>query len=431
MVTHFYPPVGGVRVLRTVKVAKYLSRLGFLPVVLTSKDYRFVDLTGEEPDDFSRILVRIPSPKIPTRQRFGRGKMEGGRGDSTKRLSSIKRAVICVLRIIKRFALYPDDVVGWIPSAYRAGLQAIRKHGVRAIYATHPPPSNLLVALMLSMRTAKPLIVDFRDLWRHYPFRVKYHPLELLLTPMLEAYLIRKAALVITVTTPLVRDFLKDHGRHLSGKLLYLPNGYDEEDFACADSAPKDPEGRFRIVHTGTLYPGRGGGYFLAGLRRALELRGDLSGRVIFRQVGIVDITEEELFGEFEGQGVAERLPHVGHSQAISEMLGADLLLLIVPRGRAGEVVLSLKTTEYLRAGKPILVISPPSPTGELVERLRAGRVLPHEDTEGIAQAIISFYDRRKEKFFADPSVFRWYERGRQMKRLAVVLKGMLGYMGD
>lgn len=426
MVSYYYPPVGGVRVLRTTKMGKYLSRMGFLPVVLSAREEILQTAREAELDNFHRILIRLPIVKLPSRQTKRASEERVDRQSYPKRIFPLKQTFVLLLRAIKQFILYPDITLVWIPSAYRAGLSAVREYGIRAIYATHPPPSNLIVALLLALRTKKPLIVDFRDLWRYYPFRVKFHPLELLLTPWLEKYLIKKSALVITVTPPLVRAFLGDHRPYLSPKLLYLPNGYDEEDFARARPEKKDSAGRFRLVHTGTLYAGRGAEYFFAGLAQAMRLKPALVGRLVFRQVGYVDISiERELF-ELISQGVAEQVPPVSHSEAITEMLSADLLVIINPLGKAGESVLALKSTEYLRAGKPILVISSPSPTSELVERLGAGRTCDHRDTSGIAQAIIDFYERRGGKWAGDDKLLRWYERGFQVRRLAQAIERIL-----
>jgi glycosyltransferase involved in cell wall biosynthesis len=427
MVSYYYPPVGGVRVLRTTKIGKYLSRMGFLPVVLCSKEEILPASRDEELDSFQRILICLPKIKLPSRQTKKAPRQGVDLNSSPKPLPPLKKAIILLLRAIKQFILYPDIAVAWIPSAYKAGLSAIRKYGIRAIYATHPPPSNLIVALLLALRTKKPLVVDFRDFWRYYPFRVKFHPLELLLTPWLEKYLIKKSALVIAVTAPLVRTFLSDHRPYLSPKLLYLPNGYDEEDFVSARPTKKDPAGRFRLVHTGGFYEGRGGSCFLAGLERAIQLFPELEKVMVFRQVGFVDITEQEHIQRLVERGVVELIPPVSHSQAVREMLGADLLLLIVPPKRAGEAVLSLKSTEYIRAEKPILAISPPSPTTVLVEEFGAGRCIDNDDVEGIAEAIISFYKKRKKRNFVDLSALSWYERNNQVARLAEILWKMLG----
>jgi glycosyltransferase involved in cell wall biosynthesis len=426
MVSHYYPPVGGVRVLRTVKIAKYLSRMGFLPVVLSAKEEILQTASEEELDNFHRLLIRLPIVRLPSRQTKKIPKAGVERGGYPKRMSSLKQMVILILRAIKQFILYPDITVAWIPSAYRAGLCAIRKYGVRAIYASHPPPSNLIVALLLALRTRRPLIVDFRDLWRYYPFRVKFHPLELLLTPWLEKYLIKKSALVVTVTPSLVRSFLKDHRPYLPPKLLYLPNGYDEEDFSKAKPAAKDSAGRFRLVHTGTLYPGRGAEYFFSALSQALREQPALANKLVFRQVGYVDITVERELSKLVAQGIAQQIPPVSHSEAISELLSADLLVIINPPGKAGESVLALKSTEYLRAGKPILVVSSPSPTSRLVERLGAGRTCGHRDTSGIAQAILDFFERRTGKWVGDDRLLGWYERGFQVQRLVKALQGIL-----
>ena len=66
MVTYYWPPAGGIGVLRCLKLAKYLTRLGWEPVIFTSSSdaYQFLDdkNNADIPEGLEVIRIRAFNP---------------------------------------------------------------------------------------------------------------------------------------------------------------------------------------------------------------------------------------------------------------------------------------------------------------------------------------------------------------------------------
>jgi glycosyltransferase involved in cell wall biosynthesis len=243
------------------------------------------------------------------------------------------------------------------------------------------------LAMRLSRACGVPWVADFRDLWTDNPayaapaWRRAWDR-------RLESRWLASAAGVITVT-PTLRDVL---ARRVppSCPVALIHNGYDEIDFAAVAAAAKAP-GTFRVVHAGTLYGHQSPRELLAAAQTLLEAEPTLAMRLRLRFVGLVGGRFEPMLAQFEARfpGVLERTGFVEHRRAVGEMLAADLLLLIIGGGEAARGVLSGKIFEYLRAGRPVLLVGPPD--GDAAQLLRAHarcQVCQEGDTAGIARAL-------------------------------------------
>ena len=62
------------------------------------------------------------------------------------------------------FLALPDRWVSWVLGAVPAGWRAIRHEGIDVIFTTHPIATAILIGWFLHRLTAKPWVVDFRDL---------------------------------------------------------------------------------------------------------------------------------------------------------------------------------------------------------------------------------------------------------------------------
>jgi glycosyltransferase involved in cell wall biosynthesis len=153
------------------------------------------------------------------------------------------------------------------------------------------------------------------------------------------------AAAVVAVDARIVEHALARIAPADRPPLHVIQNGYDEDDFRGAVPAELPP---FSIVHTGQLR--RSPRPLWEALSHTLRERPELRGRVHFWQVGFVDPRAlPELTSPTEGVTV-HHVPPVPQREAISYMLGADLLLV----DEFGSIMPS-KTLHYLRACRPIL----------------------------------------------------------------------------
>jgi len=143
--------MGGVQ--RVTKLAKYLPRFGWEPVILTVKpiayyaydptlldDLRDVPIYRAASLDPARLLGLISKKALPAR---------------TKPDGIVGRAA--------RYLLPVDSKSPWLPFAYQLGKRIVRSYDPDLIFSTAPPLSAHLVGLFLKKKFNLPLVIDFRD----------------------------------------------------------------------------------------------------------------------------------------------------------------------------------------------------------------------------------------------------------------------------
>jgi glycosyltransferase involved in cell wall biosynthesis len=241
--------------------------------------------------------------------------------------------------------LLPDSQLLWYPFAVRAALRRARTAKWDAVIATSFPPTAILIGHTIASRLGIPYVADFRDSWTAYHSSPQRPAALAEFERRLEARMIRGAAAVVTVDPHLIEHALARILPADRPPVHVIQNGYDEDDFRGAVPAELPP---FSIVHTGQLR--RSPRPLWEALSHALRERPELRGHVHFWQVGSVDPRAMSELETPPAGVTVHHIPPIPQREAISYMLGADLLLV----DEFGSIMPS-KTLQYLRASRPIL----------------------------------------------------------------------------
>jgi hypothetical protein len=225
---HFPPQSGSSGLLRSLKFCRYLPEFGWNPTVLTihPRAYDRVDHSQ---------LAEI-SPEIEVLRTFGW---------DTRRHLSIRGAYPHALAL-------PDRWASWLLGAVPAGLYAMRKHGIDAIFTTFPIATAVLIGYVLHRLTGKPWIVDLRDSMTEdeYPQDLRTRRIY----RWIEGQAIRHAAKILFTAPGAIRMYRQRYPELEADRCLLVPNGYDERDFDGI--VPQRSPGRqVRLVHSGLIYP--------------------------------------------------------------------------------------------------------------------------------------------------------------------------------
>jgi hypothetical protein len=406
-VTRNFAPTSHVSAERAIKLARYLPDFGWLPTVLTGRRPN----AGLESDATLLEQVRdveiLPSwaPELSlfySRAGKGASASPGQRGNPRRG------------KLHPKAWLVPDSQVLWYPFAVRAAMRRARAERWEVVLATTFPPTAILIAHRIASRLRLPYVIDFRDSW------TRYHAAPTRPAPLaeaerrLEARMVADAAAVVAVDAHIVEHAL---GRISAGRrppCRVIQNGYDEEDFRGVEGAPLP---RFSIVHTGLLR--RGLRPLWEGLARALQARPELRGRVHFWQVGFVD---PRALGELEAppEGViVHRVPPVPQREAISYMLGADLLLL-----EELDSIMPSKALQYLRAGRPILaLVEAGGVIRDVLGRVPQAHLIDRGDPDAVARLVASLESMPRACPEAPGSAVLKYSRREIARRFAAVLE--------
>lgn len=393
IIAYYWPPAGGPGVQRVLKFCKYLPDFGWHPVVLTVQngEYPAADrtLAQEIPPSCRVYSTKAIQPYQWYRKLLGAPQQQ-----------PIPTAVLAQTEGLSRKAklahwaranlVLPDAHIGWLPYGIRKGLQIVAHEGIDVILSSSPPPTAHLIAQCLARRSGLGWVADFRDPWTdiHYYQHVHRNPVALWLDRKLERAVLESASKVVSISRTYISDYRRKAPR---GDYVFLPNGFDRDDFRGIDFAQKPS--KFRIMHLGALGEERNPKILfrvLSDLAHADECFGrDVS--LVF--IGFVGDTVLAQIGQYGLHDVFKRIDYLPHSEALRHMADAALLLLPINQAPDSKGILTGKLFEYLCSRRPILGYGPPDgDAAQIVREAGSGCFLEYEDYEGTKQFLTRSY---------------------------------------
>ena len=418
-IAYYFPPMGGAGVQRGLKFARFLPLHGVQPVVLACDDPFYVrdeSLLGEVPAalEVQRVahspwlarLARLAASRQASTAGAGSAVAASTPPGGTSLRSMLRGTSLgsmlrdTALRSIRALQ-WPDDAAPWARQALRQARHIVRSHAaagtpIDLVFSSAPPASAHWLGQRIAHEAGLPWVADHRDLWTDNP-AYDAPGWRRALDRRTEQRWFNQACGVVTVT-PSWRELLAL--RCPAGTpVAFIPNGYDEDDFAALAAPARDP-GVFTLVHTGTFYGPRDPAGLLGGLTRYLD--GPRVGHATLRVrlVGNMGARFAEAVAAFSQRhpGVVSSVPYLPHRQALAELVAADALLLVVGGGRGPAVRgwLPGKIFEYLRSGQPVLTLGEPEgDAAELIRQHSRGPVVNGDDSAGIAQAVADLVQGR------------------------------------
>jgi glycosyltransferase involved in cell wall biosynthesis len=393
LIAFHYPPIGGAGVQRNVQIMRRLPEHGYRPVVLTgpaAPDYRWTptDLSlgerGEAPVTH-RLVGAEPPHGVPWEARLERWARIPARWQ--RWWSS---------RLVDAVAALPEEV-----DLVRASL---------APYAIGP------AIVDAARRLGKPLVLDLEDPWALDEMMV--YPTGI--HRVLELRKMRRvlgSADAVVMNTPEAAHRVVGAFPELDNYVRAIPNAFDPADFSGPIAERGD--GRFRIVHTGSLHMDAGlrqrefshtrrvlGGfsegvdfltrshvYLIEALGRLLDTHPELRGVIELHFAGVLTPAEQESI-----ERVASATLHgfLSHRETIDLVRSADLLFLPMqnlPPGRRATIV-PQKTYEYLASGRPILAAVPDGDARDLLAEPGSARLCRPDDVSAMADHLRLELDR-------------------------------------
>jgi len=424
IVTYYFPPAGGSGVQRTLKFVKYLPEFGWEPVVLTARDadYPSFDetLLGEVPPEGRVYRSKIVEPYAIYRKLTGKKMGEAldvsllTLGDQRQRLSER------ISEWVRDAIFVPDARIGWLPFAVAMGKKIIRKEGIDMLYTTAPPYTTLLIGLFLKRATGLPWVVDFRDSWIGWLTAPQWRPwFSRRLEFRLEEAVLKEADRILVVSNGVKEDLLSRHPELDDERWVWLPNGYDAEDFVDVPLPPQDD--RLTITYTGSLYGPRNPHYLLIALRELFRKKPELKSQLKFKFVGRIAAPILKELEDPEFAGVFETLPYLKHRESVGHLLASDVSLLIIDDAPVNKGILTGKLFEYIGARRPILALAPEGNAAELIRRYKLGFVVHPKDVPAIKRLLLHLVEEWQNmqlKFQANNSDVEKFDRKNLTKEL-------------
>jgi glycosyltransferase involved in cell wall biosynthesis len=442
IVAYHFPPAITVGGIRPAKFAKFLSRFGWRPFVLTIAEDHLGETDPERLEDVRgvpilrtrvwptilQLAVRLKHAFFPPQPQADR-EQPAGRRVVLRDCGPVRRSPpalnYTLNRVLTSIFELPDREVGWLLPAIWKGYRLIKNKGIQVILSTSPPATAALVGACLSKLTGARLVLDLRDPWdlhaaKGQDVRTWFSDW---IEQWLEGWLTRSADRVITATEHYTA-FLQAHFSDLPKNTFQtIWNGFDADDFTIGKVRLRDDR-TFVLSYLGTFYMGRSPKELLQAVGSLI--RNHRIGREEIRIHLLGDVYEAEgipvteMIRQNDLNGCVRLSKAVPYKESIAQMQQSDVLLLFAPQQYYS---IPGKAFEYLAANRPILCVGDAGATADLIRRTRSGIVVDPRDVHEIEAAIWRLYSAWKTNgrstIQADA---RQFERSALTQRLAAIL---------
>ena len=398
LVTYNYPPSNTAGVFRIMGFVNYFPKYGYQPIVLTVENPLSVDLGDPQLGEFIRekvILYKVRSLDVGfrvlnsltiLREKF----MEKRKSDAPRAIGEDKAVsgnakLRSLIGFIRQLLAFPDTRVGFVFSAAIKSFILIRKRNIKIVLTSSPPHSNQLIGLIAKkMFSRVKWIADYRDPWIDNPMRLKNSELLERIERKLEKLCISSCDLIVANTRFNKAKLLKAYPFLNESKICVITNGFDREDLKKI-KPKKAYDALISCCHVGSTYPGMV--LPLTEALAALKKRNpNANQKIHFNFVGYHDDDDEVLIQKRGLEDLVSFTGHVPYSVSLQYMLGADLLLYLMPESRDMAGWVPSKLFNYLAAEKPVLAVVPGGDAGEIVNGIGITDIFSPSDAEGIVK---------------------------------------------
>ncbi len=390
IVCYVFPPVGGAGVQRVLKLAKYLSRYGVTPAVLTARHpsvpLRDASLEHDVPPGVEVVRARTFEP------RYAAKKLAWQVAASTAETGA-SRMARGLLRLGRRL-LVPDPQVLWLPAAHLALARRLcSAEPDDVVLISGPPFSPFLLAALARLRPGTAVVLDYRDEWTTTSSGYEMGGSEQL-SALLERAVLRCAHAVTTATDEFRGALLSRFAFLDPARVVAIPNGYDPDDFPGELPAPQTK--RCVLTYAGTTFRLTSARGLIEGLRLLHSREPGLASLLETRFVGRIVDTELDYFAGSEALGVRQ-LGYLEHTGALEQLAMSHAVLCILDQVSGVERIYPAKIFELMRLGRPCLALTPEGALANLVRRHRLGEVVAPRDAEAIAAALTRLLSRFRD----------------------------------
>ena len=398
IITYYWPPCGGIGVLRNLKFVKYLREFGWEPVVFIPKNaqYPYYDANNlkDIPEGLEIITQEIFEPYNLFKKLTGKNKDTPLNNPVAVRDTELKLKDKLGIWLRGNFFI-PDARMFWIKPSVKRLIKYIRENKIDAIYSDGPPHTNTRIATLVKKATNIPWLADFQDPWSQVDYLERF-----MLTPLAwekhrkmeqQAF---KYADKITTASPRSALQLQEIGARDVSSIYY---GYDESDFHNLETNPKS---KFRITHAGLLGIDRAPDGLYKALNKLLVNHASLGSHLEISLAGQADYEVLEQFKEFGLWQFVSELGTISRREVLQLITDSSVLLLCINKASNADGRIPAKIFEYVRTGNHVLALGPiESDISDILRDINAQPTFDYNDETGIYQFLeYAYLDFLKNK---------------------------------
>ena len=397
IIVYYWPPSGGSGVQRWMYFARYLSDLGYTPVILTvspeKASYKDWDQSNcdmvkgietHTTNTFELIKLYSLFTSGSTTKGIPQGHVGAKKHGSFGKISSFIRGNLFI----------PDARIGWKFYATKKAKEIIRKENIKLILTSGPPHSTHLIGNALKKKTGINWIADFRDPWTEIYYNLELPRLNWAkkLDAKLEKQVLENADMVLTIG-PSLLNLLSAKVPGQKDKFHYILNGYDDE---AMRQISFEPDELFKITFIGQFALAQPHEAMIEALGWFFEKHQSEAHKFRICLAGTMDELIVSKFQKFPGIRV-DYMGRIPHLDALQLMKNSQLLLNSLAEVESSKILISGKLMEYISTGNPILCIGDPEgDAAALLHPLDNSKMCTKDDVEGILEFTSLVYDRWK-----------------------------------
>lgn len=396
IITYYWPPSGGIGVLRCLKFAKYLRDFGWEPIIFTAEDahYPSIDHSNNKdiPQGITILKQKITEPyhiyKVIT------GQKPDANVNNVFYASEKSKGTMHNLSVwIRSNFFIPDARALWINPSVKMLLTYLKKNPVDAIISNGPPHSNTRIATLLKKKTGIPWHADFQDPWSQVDY---FSMLKLTRWGLKKHLKMEQEVFAYANSISIVsKSWAIDLEQIGAKNVKILPWGYDKNDF---DGVEKMLFSGFSMVHAGILGNDRNPIELWEALHILQQDSPECFNQIQVHLYGLVDKTVSADIEQYRLTQTVKQPGSVSRNQAISAMMGSSVLLLLLNRQENAAGRIPGKFFEYLAAGRPILAIGPKeSDIADLMAETSSGFYVPFGDIKACLSALYQLLHHYKK----------------------------------
>lgn len=428
IIAYYFPPSGGPGVQRVLKLTKYLSELGWEPVIFTVENGQFpaIDesLFSQIPEGTEIIRTHIYEPYDLYRLLTGRKKGTAIDVNVIKKESQKVSFKDRLAEFIRATFFIPDARMGWLFTAKKHIRELLKDEDIKAIYSSSPPYTCSLIAKYAKKKSGLPWVAGFRDPWTEFLTSPKRWFLPAIIDRKLEKSVFQSADYVESAWQGITKDALLKYPDLNSDKFIHIPNGFDSSDYPDVEYCRND---RFTITYTGSMYGRRNPESLFAAIESLIKSEKIDPAKILIRFVGRFGSEVWEMIENASFKNSIETVNYVPHEKSIEYLIQSEALLLIVDEAKESEEIVPGKVYEYIGTMRPVLAIGPEtSAIADLLKETRAGYIAHQSMIEKIADHFYSYYKSWESDSWdisPDLETINQYERRNAAEKLVNLLE--------
>ena len=393
IISYYWPPAGGISVLRSLKIAKYLSDYNWEPVVYTlaNPNYPMTDDSNFRHIPKDLVVLRKSGMDFLNLYKNMTGRKKKDPLFDVLNTHDKKPTLLHHLAVwIRSNFFIPDARYLWINPSVKFLLDYLKSNAVDAIFSDGPPHTNTRIACLISQKTGIPWLADFQDPWT----QVDYYQL-LYLTKWAdkihrkqEEEAFRQASKITIVSKTWKKDLESIGAKNVS----VIPWGYDDDDFT---DITYQSTHTFMICHIGLLGKDRLPETFIKAVAELCRENDLFRSHLDLRFIGAVDFSLKEIVKK---ENIAEHISfieQISRADVLKLTASSQIQLLLLNKATNALGRVPGKLFEYLRAKRMIICLGPSgSDVEQIIDDTQSGISIEYEDLPAIKFHLLKAFDQ-------------------------------------